>query len=187
MKKYFSGLITGLLLAFAITGFAATPIKDAFFTSEIKLNVNGKAADVTFVNVDGSNYGKVRDIAAAMGGTTAWDEANQTINVTTTSAANTTETKEVKPMSTTTTGIDLTQWINPRDLKTKYSLDIYAGDNIVLQSSKGKISFESSWIPTIENQISVVKIANGTLSIQLCDGILYFKISDLVNSGLISQ
>jgi hypothetical protein len=84
MKKYVAGLLTGVLITMSISVFGEDIVKQAILTTEIKLKVNGTDTPAEFVNVDGTNYAKVRDIVSAVGGVTAWDQETKTILVNTT-------------------------------------------------------------------------------------------------------
>ncbi len=76
-------LIVMLLASLCAPAFAATTV-----LSPQKMTVNGKAVDCEKYNIDGSNYFKLRDLAALLDGTTSqfdvdYDEASKTMVVTT--------------------------------------------------------------------------------------------------------
>ena len=85
MKKTVISLIAVLALVFAlsaVSSFAATVVP-----SSQKLVVNNEEVNCDIYNIDGSNYFKLRDIAAMINETpnnfaVGWDEAAQTISVT---------------------------------------------------------------------------------------------------------
>lgn len=99
MKKYLSGFLTGIIVTLTITTFAESSVVQALFTNDIKLKVNGNVSPAMFVNVNGTNYAKVRDIVSAIGGVTAWDNDTKTILVNTTSEPINT-LKSIQPSST---------------------------------------------------------------------------------------
>jgi hypothetical protein len=107
--------------------FAATPIRaatdyiSAYFNNNQKVTVNGTEKQIQFLNASDTNYGKLRDIVNALGGETVYNNATQTIEITTSSgvatpqaipvltpspslstSANTNNMESDKNMSTTT-------------------------------------------------------------------------------------
>lgn len=89
MKRFISGLVIGIVLSAAVTSFAATALKEAYFNDIVKLNVDGKSVttDVLSATIQGQAYGKnyvsARDLAEAMGGMVFWNQETKTISVTT--------------------------------------------------------------------------------------------------------
>jgi len=89
MKKFVSGLLTGIIIASAFTAMAATGIKEAYFNDVIKLVVDGKVIDTEIVTVtsegqvNGKNYVSARDLAEALGATVTWDGAKKEIQIST--------------------------------------------------------------------------------------------------------
>jgi S1-C subfamily serine protease len=76
MKKYISGLITGIIICFMVTGLATSTIRQAYFT-DVRLQLNGEdiSSDYPPVAVETDEtkiYGSIRSIAEAMGGTVEW-------------------------------------------------------------------------------------------------------------------
>lgn len=105
MKKH-TGFITGFIMGSLIFGsisFAAEAVTGYMNTK--KISVNGTESIVTTVNVNDTNYVKFRDLASAMGGTTAYDEVSDMIKVTTNLTANTSDTNntDVSSMNETNT------------------------------------------------------------------------------------
>lgn len=90
MKKYLSGLLTGILITLTITAFAVSPIKEAYFNSEIKIvdSVKGQLnTEIVTVVKDGDtagrNYVSVADLSSALGKAVTWDGSTKTINLST--------------------------------------------------------------------------------------------------------
>jgi S1-C subfamily serine protease len=76
MKKYISGLITGIIICFMVTGLATSIIRQAYFT-DVRLQLNGEdiSSDYPPVAVETDEtkiYGSIRSIAEAMGGSVEW-------------------------------------------------------------------------------------------------------------------
>lgn len=90
MKKYFSGLLTGIILMIATAGFSASQIKSAYYNPDIKVRVNGTLVDSIPITVidEGQQWGKnftgVRDIAEALGATVSFDPGTKVITVSST-------------------------------------------------------------------------------------------------------
>ena len=95
MKRFVTGLITGILIASSISVFAASKIKSAVFAPDIKIEVNGKqisSAPISIVlegQTNGSNYVGTKALAEALGATVSWDGATRKIIVTSGSQAST--------------------------------------------------------------------------------------------------
>jgi hypothetical protein len=88
MKKFICGLITGLLIAMPLVGFAATKnIKKAIFNNDTSITIDGKPSSMQLVAVtlegdqNGSNYGPIRGIAEAMGGKIEYDPKAKNIDI----------------------------------------------------------------------------------------------------------
>ena len=67
MKRFISGLVIGIVLSAAVTSFAATALKEAYFNNIVKLNVDGKSVTTDVLSatiqgqVNGKNYVSARD------------------------------------------------------------------------------------------------------------------------------
>lgn len=84
MMKY-KQLIIGFILGsmfFSGISFASAEVKQAIIANDINFVANGQEKNVTFVNIDGFNYAKVRDIISAFNGTITYDASTKTIKVT---------------------------------------------------------------------------------------------------------
>lgn len=88
MKKFFSGLLAGVLLMFSIVAFAAPNLKESYVNETVKLIVNGKPikTEIITAKIEGQQFGKnyvsARDLAEALGATVTWEQDTQTIVVT---------------------------------------------------------------------------------------------------------
>jgi len=175
MKKYISGVVTGLILAFSISAFAGN-IANAFFTSDIKLKVNGQYKNATFVNVDGTNYCKVRDLVDAVGGTTSWDNTTKTIIIETEVKNVNTVTNDIvmEPAKPVENPINPDVWIGLRDFAMQYK-DAYK-DYIMPIQNKLKSSNDY-----IEYSVDFEK---GTLKVASFRNSVYLNIDDLKRNGL---
>lgn len=88
MKKYLSGLLTGIIITLTISTFATTAIKEAYFNNEIKIVDSSKGqlnTEIVTVVKDGDtsgrNYVSVADLSSALGKTVTWDGSTKTINL----------------------------------------------------------------------------------------------------------
>lgn len=88
MKKRFLSLLLALALALSLATAAFAGAETAQLSSQ-KLRFNGAdRSDVEKYNIDGSNFFKLRDLAALLDGTAAqfdvgYDSASQTVSITT--------------------------------------------------------------------------------------------------------
>ena len=88
MKKFFAGLLSGLIITSTFAAFSVGIIKSAVFAPDMKIVVNGTqlAAEPVTVTLegqtDGSNYVPVKAVAEALGATVAWDGNNKQIIIT---------------------------------------------------------------------------------------------------------
>ena len=83
MKRILSVLLAAALLVGALTIFCGAA---KVAPSKQKLSVDGIVVKCEVYNIDGSNYFKLRDLAALLNGTPAqfsvkWDEKNKTISL----------------------------------------------------------------------------------------------------------
>jgi len=187
MKRYI-GFIFGFLCAAIL--FSTTPIKaasdilNAYFNNEQKVAFNGVEKNITIVNVDGYNYGKIRDIIDAVGGTTSYNNATQTIEVATTYTT-LAVTPTPSPSSTTTINtiggtnmskIDTNQWILIKDFYEQYNSTDFA--KIVSDNIKN--------LPKSEGEIKIITTELGDITFELVNGRTYVKIADLKTVGLLN-
>ncbi len=109
MKKYLSGLLTGILLMISFTAYAA---------SDIKLIINGQ--DITTeaqpIIVDGRTLVPARAIAERLGATVAWDAKTNTVIVTSVKA----ETASPPEQAEQSTRPSI-EWLTPEEATEKYS------------------------------------------------------------------
>ena len=75
MKKFFSGILVGLLLAFIFVSVAAD--------SQLKLVINGEDITATAEPIIHNNktYTPARAVAEALGATVEWDTKTRTVNI----------------------------------------------------------------------------------------------------------
>lgn len=94
MKKFVLGLLIGVMLSIGITTYAIPEIKEAKFSPDIKLVVNGKQVDTQIVSViksgevNTTNYVSARSLAESLNANVEWDGKSKTITVTTSSNEN---------------------------------------------------------------------------------------------------
>jgi hypothetical protein len=87
VKKFISGLIIGMMITSAMTGFAVSKIKNAYFNPAVNLRIDGKGINTEIITVikdgqvNGSNYVSARALAEAMGGTVTWIGGISTISI----------------------------------------------------------------------------------------------------------
>jgi len=88
MKRFISGLLTGIALALLFCVFTAGIIAQAFFNDAIKIVVDGKQLDVSPVTVilkgevNGTSYVAARAVAEALGARVDWDGTNKRMIIT---------------------------------------------------------------------------------------------------------
>lgn len=82
------GLITGLLIAIPLVGFAATKnIKKASFNTDTSITIDGKPSSLQLIAVtldgdtNGSNYAPVRSVVEAMGGEVSYNAKTKNIDI----------------------------------------------------------------------------------------------------------
>jgi len=165
MKKYLSGLFTGIIIMFTVTSFASGTIKNAYFNQNIKVNLDEKQLDTELVTVElegqpyGTNYISTRTLAESLGATVSYDYATQTINIATNEPDKTiieTESEvntmpkdtENKPTRTTYKGYEAIEqdgityvqpsYIDELNITMDYS---YSDNNIKLSKGNKTISF----------------------------------------------
>jgi len=125
MKKLLSGILIGMIIATAFGVFAAT-LGNAYFNSQVKLMVNGKAVTTDILSAtiagetNGKNYVSARDLAEALGATVTWDGATKTVKVASATDSKPTSTgysySNPAPMATM-------QTLTKKDLLQTYSVD----------------------------------------------------------------
>ncbi|MCX8129783.1 MAG: serine protease [Clostridia bacterium] len=84
MKKYLSGLLTGIIISLSITGFAAVKLTAQYSEARVKLDGNYLGGKVVSVN-DGKtskNYVSIDAIVKALNASYKWNGATKTIELT---------------------------------------------------------------------------------------------------------
>lgn len=120
MKKYLSGLITGVLISICITAvMAAVPsIKKAVFTDAISIEVDGVKQNIEVVSVvkegeeNARNFVSVADLGKALGADVQWDGSRNTVVIKKGGSM------AVMPTQTVTNNIDV--WISLDDLASNF-------------------------------------------------------------------
>ncbi len=89
MKKFVSGLLTGIVLSLSVTAFAAVPnIKSAVFTDKISIEINGTKKPVEVISVvkegevNARNFVSAADLATALGANVNWNGEKQAVEIT---------------------------------------------------------------------------------------------------------
>lgn len=103
MKKYVLGVMTGVLLAMPIYTFAdnALPQVTAYIRSDLPILLDGEKLELKNPPLiyDGSTYLPLKDTAVALGKDVNWNEATQTVELSTQTK------KEVSVKETTFNGV----------------------------------------------------------------------------------
>lgn len=81
MKKYIAGLISGILIAFMLTLTAYAAMELIVKPNEYPIIINGQNSDIEGYNINGFTYLKVADVAAALGGTSIFNEVKKQIEI----------------------------------------------------------------------------------------------------------
>lgn len=129
MKKFVCGLLVGIMLTLGITTYAIPEIKEAKFSPDIALVVNGERLDTEIVSVVTTdkpgymtNYVPARALSEALGATVTWDGKSRIISVDTVK-------KDVANNATTpitqTQSIDLPSATEIRGIKAVAVADVY--------------------------------------------------------------
>jgi S1-C subfamily serine protease len=85
MKKFFCGLICGMIIMLSISGYAITQITAQY--NSVKVTVDGTQVNTQVVavteqgQVNGRNYTSAADVARAMGGTAEWNGTTKTVEI----------------------------------------------------------------------------------------------------------
>lgn len=191
MKKSIC-FLTGFICAAVL--FSSSPIKaatdyiNAYFNNNQKVTVNGVEQQIQFLNASNTNYGKLRDIVKVLGGETNYNDATQTIEITTTAA---TPAPTENPATNNNTGgnnmtktVDLTQWISLTDLAEKYLVKVEVSDKISISKDKIKFNIMFTDVPKTFGTISTIQTEVGLISVQ-SNGHTFLKISEMQKIGLI--
>ena len=170
MKKFFAGLLTGLILTTTTFAFAADPIK---------LIVNGQ--EIAFPDappqiINGRTMVPARPLAEALGAKVDWDNETRTVVV---------SSEEVNDASTDISNSNDSDWIDLRTLADIYGVYVEVGDHVTLRSNSGKeIKFPA---PRVNDNTEHILDATPTLKIKVTNARFYFLISELQKEGLIHQ
>lgn len=92
MKKYFSGLLTGIILCLSLTTFAAVELN--VIPNPFKVLINGTQSEVEGYNINGSTFLKLADFKKA-GLTVKFNETDKQIEVTSSNISTTTQAQIV--------------------------------------------------------------------------------------------
>ncbi|MCL2351555.1 MAG: copper amine oxidase N-terminal domain-containing protein [Firmicutes bacterium] len=82
MKKFFAGIICGIILATAVSVYAESSGTIDVIFGRVKLAVNGKMTDTPTLLYNGRTYIQLRGAADAFGATLDWDEGTNTATLT---------------------------------------------------------------------------------------------------------
>lgn len=93
MRRFFAGLILGILLTASVSAMAATPIT-------IVVNGVARNSDVAPINVKGRVLVPIRLISESLGAQVSWNQQTQTVTVI--SGSNPTPTTTTSTLPTTT-------------------------------------------------------------------------------------
>ncbi len=176
MKKFFIGLIIGLILATTTFAFAESPI--------IKLIVNGKEiqCDVPPQIVDGRTMVPARFLAEALGAKVEWDAANNAVIVTGGVYAGATPTD--LPPTSTSGAIDEPSSPPEQNKPTPIELGYIGGRdllNILINKyPNSEISISGDNVLYFDEQeFNLVPIVN--------DNNKFFTIESIVKTGLLVE
>ena len=142
MKKFVCGLLVGIMLTLGITTYAIPEIKEAKFSPDIALVVNGERLDTEIVSVVTTdkpgymtNYVPARALAESLGATVTWNGKERVISVDTvqlgekTTAQSTSEKSSVNIQLPSVIDVYGTKAVN--GLETKNALKAKGYDIVV--------------------------------------------------------
>ena len=184
MKKYISGVITGLLLGMSITVMAAVPgIRSAVFTDKVIIEVDGvqQAVEVISVvkegQVDARNFVSVGDLAPALGGNVNWNGERQVVEIT---MREENETSIVQTQSNVTTE----EWVWVANLA-----DLVKPGYVVMANST-EVHIYEYYDNNIDNNLLLhINIENNTTSVRakIENQRTYINKADLIKAGIITE
>ena len=180
MKKYISGLITGLLMGLSITVMAAVPgIKTAVFTDKVIIEVNGVKQPVEVISVvkegqvDARNFVSVGDLAPAMGGEVKWNGERQAVEI----AMNDNKSETLDFAASANND----EWLLARDL-VDLGIDVSIGVN--------EIFIYEYYNSTLDNKLLLhIEIENNTTPVRakIENQRTYVNKADLIRAGIITE
>ncbi len=181
MKKFFFGLIIGLILA---TTFSATAV-----TNEIKLIVNGKtiATDVAPVQINGRVMVPARFVAEPLGASVQWDKVNNAVVVTNKINDISSNSSPYSDTIVENKGeINMDDWIDLKGFIQQSGAWVTSGSQLFIEKDDFKLTVAYSDIPNYNEPYSV-NTSKGKLTIIRINGRVYLNINDLKEIGLLPQ